>query len=155
MDEPRQVKLRLPENVAQYLEQWARAEDKPLATFVAEWVTSFAKGWLQPDQYEAFERGEKVDATRAIESERRGLTASAARSAVPQPMTQEPNSETAKLLKHAIYILTRLHVGMYAIPEKHGQMTTEQLREVFEMTRGSAREYMLGLDKHIAKTLED
>ena len=63
--------------------------------------------------------------------------------------------DTIKLLRHAIYILTRLHVGMYAIPEKHGQMTTEQLREVFEMTRGSAREYMLGLDKHIAKTLED
>jgi hypothetical protein len=70
MDEPRQIKFRLAENAAVAIEEWAASEGKPLATFIAQIATDFIKAHLSTGQLEAFERGEIISMSKAIESQR-------------------------------------------------------------------------------------
>ena len=56
------------------------------------------------------------------------------------------------LLRHLIYITSRTHVAVYAIPETAGIISTKQLREIYEGARTAGLEYMAELPERMAKT---
>jgi alpha-L-fucosidase len=55
------------------------------------------------------------------------------------------------LLRHLIYITSRTHVAVYAIPETAGTISTKQLREIYDGARTAGLEYMADLPQRMAK----
>ena len=55
------------------------------------------------------------------------------------------------LLRHLVYITSRTHVAVYAIPETAGTISTKQLREIYEGARIAGLEYMVDLPERMAK----
>jgi len=55
------------------------------------------------------------------------------------------------ILRHLIYITSRTHVAVYAIPETAGTISTKQLREIYEGARIAGLEYMADLPERMAK----
>ncbi len=55
------------------------------------------------------------------------------------------------LLRHLVYITSRTHVAVYAIPEIAGTISTKQLREIYEGARIAGLEYMADLPERMAK----
>jgi hypothetical protein len=55
------------------------------------------------------------------------------------------------LLRHLVYITSRTHVAVYAIPETARTISTEQLREIYEGARIAGLEYMADLSERMAK----
>ena len=55
------------------------------------------------------------------------------------------------LLRHLVYITSRTHVAVYAIPETAGTISTKQLREIYEGARIAGLEYMADLSERMAK----
>ena len=55
------------------------------------------------------------------------------------------------LLRHLVYITSRTHVAVYAIPETAGIISTKQLREIYEGARTAGLEYMANLPERMAK----
>ncbi len=60
-------------------------------------------------------------------------------------------SHIERLLRHLIYITSRSHVAVYAIPETAGTISTKQLREIYEGARIAGLEYMADLPERMAK----
>src|SRR5690348_1367523 len=56
------------------------------------------------------------------------------------------------LLRHLVYVASRTHVEVYAIPETAGTISTKQLREIYEGARTAGLEYMAELPERMAKT---
>ena len=65
------------------------------------------------------------------------------------PLT--PTPEIERLLRHLVYIASRTHVAVYAIPETAGTISTKQLREIYEGARIAGLEYMADLPERMAK----
>ena len=61
-------------------------------------------------------------------------------------------SQIERLLRHLVYITSRTHVAVYAIPETAGIISTKQLREIYEGARTAGLEYMAELPERMAKT---
>ena len=55
------------------------------------------------------------------------------------------------LLRHIVYILARLHNGMYMIPERQGALSTNSLEEIYAETARHAGTYLRELDERISK----
>ena len=55
------------------------------------------------------------------------------------------------ILRHLIYITSRTHVAVYAIPETAGTISTKQLREIYEGARITGLEYMADLPERMVK----
>ena len=55
------------------------------------------------------------------------------------------------LLRHLVYITSRTHVAVYAIPETAGTISTKQLREIYEGARITGLEYMADLPERMVK----
>jgi hypothetical protein len=55
------------------------------------------------------------------------------------------------LLRHLVYITSRTHVAVYAIPETAGTISTKQLREIYQDGRTAGLEYMADLPKRMAE----
>ncbi len=55
------------------------------------------------------------------------------------------------LLRHLVYITSRTHVAVYAIPETAGTISTKQLREIYEDARITGLEYMADLPERMVK----
>ncbi len=55
------------------------------------------------------------------------------------------------LLRHLVYITSRTHAAVYAIPETAGTIPTEQLREIYEDARIAGLEYIADLPVRMAK----
>ena len=55
------------------------------------------------------------------------------------------------LLRHLVYITSRTHVAVYAIPETAGTISTKQLREIYEGARIAGLEYMADLPERMVK----
>ena len=62
-----------------------------------------------------------------------------------------PTPEIERLLRHLVYIASRTHVAVYAIPEIAGTISTKQLREIYEGARIAGLEYMADLPERMAK----
>jgi mobilization protein NikA len=62
-----------------------------------------------------------------------------------------PTAEVERLLRHLVYIASRTHVAVYAIPEAAGTISTKQLREMYEGARTAGLEYMAELAERMAK----
>jgi hypothetical protein len=60
-------------------------------------------------------------------------------------------SHIERLLRHLVYVTSRTHVAVYAIPETAGTMSTKQLREIYEGARIAGLEYMADLSERMAK----
>ena len=60
-------------------------------------------------------------------------------------------SQIEGLLRHLVYITSRTHVAVYAIPEIAGIISTKQLREIYEGARTAGLEYMAELPERMAK----
>ena len=60
-------------------------------------------------------------------------------------------SQIERLLRHLVYITSRTHVTVYAIPEIAGIISTKQLREIYENARTAGLEYMAELPERMAK----
>jgi hypothetical protein len=60
-------------------------------------------------------------------------------------------SHIERLLRHLVYITSRTHVAVYAIPETGGTISTKQLREIYDGARSAGLEYMADLPERIAK----
>ena len=61
-----------------------------------------------------------------------------------------PTPEIERLLQHLVYIASRIHVAVYAIPETAGTISTRQLREIYDGARSAGLEYMSNLSERIA-----
>ena len=59
--------------------------------------------------------------------------------------------ELERLLRHLVYITSRTHVAVYAIPETAGTISTKQLREIYDDARTAGLEYMAELPERMAK----
>jgi hypothetical protein len=90
---PAEIRIRLADNVADLWTQYAASEGKSLPVYIAEWVTGVCRGHLYAEQFEAWERGEKVDVTRAIEAEKAGLIKQTGLGARPHQATPQAESE--------------------------------------------------------------
>jgi hypothetical protein len=55
------------------------------------------------------------------------------------------------LLRHIVYITSRTHVAVYAIPEAAGRLSTRRLREIYDDARSAGLEYMADLQERLAK----
>jgi hypothetical protein len=55
------------------------------------------------------------------------------------------------LLRHLVYVTSRTHVAVYAIPESAGTISTERLREIYEGARIAGLEYMADLPERMVK----
>src|SRR5258708_15807799 len=55
------------------------------------------------------------------------------------------------LLRHLVYITSRTHVAVYAIPETAGTISTKQLREIYEGARITCLEHMADLPERMVK----
>jgi hypothetical protein len=62
-----------------------------------------------------------------------------------------PTPEIERLLRHLVYIASRTHVAVYAIPEIAGTISTRQLREIYEGALTAGLEYMADLPERMAK----
>jgi len=60
-------------------------------------------------------------------------------------------SHIERLLRHLIYITSRTHVAVYAIPETAGTISTTQLREIYDGARTAGLEYKAELSERMAK----
>ncbi len=60
-------------------------------------------------------------------------------------------SHIERLLRHLVYITSRTHVAVYAIPETAGTISTKQLREMYEGARAAGLEYMADLAERMAE----
>ena len=60
-------------------------------------------------------------------------------------------SHIERLLRHLVYITSRTHVAVYAIPESAGTISSKQLREIYEGARTAGLEYMADLPERMAK----
>lgn len=56
-----------------------------------------------------------------------------------------------RLLRHLVYITSRTHVAVYAIPETAGTISTKQLRELYDDARTAGLEYLAELPERMAK----
>lgn len=65
--------------------------------------------------------------------------------------TAEAEADTTTLLRHIIYILARLHNGLYLIPDRQKILPTESLKEIYDETAKLACEYLRDLDQRIAR----
>ena len=59
--------------------------------------------------------------------------------------------ETVRLLRHLVYVASRTHVAVYAIPESAGTLSTKRLREIYDDARTAGLEYMADLPERMAK----
>ncbi len=55
------------------------------------------------------------------------------------------------LLRHLVYVTSRTHVAVYAIPQSAGTMSTERLREIYEGARIAGLEHMADLPERMVK----
>lgn len=60
-------------------------------------------------------------------------------------------SHIERLLRHLVYITSRIHVAVYALPEIAGTISSKQLREIYEGARTAGLEYMAELPERMAK----
>jgi len=67
------------------------------------------------------------------------------------PALTPTTSDIERLLRHLVYIASRTHVAVYAIPEAAGTISTKQLREMYEGARTAGLEYMAELAERMAK----
>jgi hypothetical protein len=63
--------------------------------------------------------------------------------------TSAPNLET--LLHYLMYMINRLHVAVFSIPEVAGTLSTEQLQTIYDSAGTEAVEWMNGLPEHMGK----
>ena len=73
-----------------------------------------------------------------------------ARSASTESNAEASLQRLEGLLRHLVYITSRTHVAVYAIPETAGTMSTKQLREIYEGARIAGLEYMADLPERMA-----
>jgi hypothetical protein len=102
-----------------------------------------------------------ADEVEAIESAAANLGVSRSeylRSRILSPASADADNNTEAtlrhlegLLRHLVYITSRTHVAVYAIPETAGTMSTKQLREIYEGARIAGLEYMADLPERMAK----
>ncbi len=102
-----------------------------------------------------------ADEVEAIESAAANLGVSRSeylRGRVLSPAGAEADNNTEALLRqlegllrHLVYITSRTHAAVYAIPETAGTIPTEQLREIYEDARIAGLEYIADLPVRMAK----
>jgi hypothetical protein len=59
-------------------------------------------------------------------------------------------SHIERLLRHLVYITSRTHVAVYAIPETAGTISTKQLREIYDGAQTAGLEYIADLPERMA-----
>jgi hypothetical protein len=70
--------------------------------------------------------------------------------AVPRSHETSPaNLET--LLHYLMYMINRLHIAVFSIPEVAGTLSTEQLETIYDSAGTEAVEWMNELPKHMGK----
>jgi replicative DNA helicase len=69
-----------------------------------------------------------------------------------QTPADAPTSNVEALLRHLIYIGSRIHIALYALHETAGTLSTAALQEVYEHAVSESLKYMVGLDDRITKT---
>ncbi len=62
-----------------------------------------------------------------------------------------PAGSFEALLRHLIFILTRLHVSVFAIAEAASTLSTEQLERVYDDALDEGLRYLAELPQHLAK----
>ncbi len=102
-----------------------------------------------------------ADEVEAIESAAANLGVSRSeylRGRVLSPAGAEADNNTEALLRHLegllrhlVYVTSRTHVAVYAIPESAGTISTERLREIYEGARIAGLEYMADLPERMVK----
>jgi hypothetical protein len=65
--------------------------------------------------------------------------------------SEASTNNLAPLIHHVIYMINRLHIAVFSIPEVAGTLSTEQLKEIYDSAVPEAVEWMPELPKHIAK----
>jgi alpha-L-fucosidase len=106
-----------------------------------------------------------ADEVEAIESAAANLGVSRSeylRSRVLSPAGADADNNTEallrhleRLLRHLVYITSRTHVAVCAIPETAGTISTKQLREMYDGARTASLEYMADLPERMAKAETD
>src|SRR5208283_958364 len=68
--------------------------------------------------------------------------------------TEEPPSQAnlEALLRHLIYMVSRTHIALYAIPETAGTLSTEALEKIHESVRIEGLKYLVDLNDVLAAT---
>jgi hypothetical protein len=62
-----------------------------------------------------------------------------------------PTADLEALIRYLIYMINRLHVAVFSIPEVAGTLSTEQLQTIYESAVTEAVQWMPELPKHMAK----
>jgi hypothetical protein len=70
--------------------------------------------------------------------------------AVPRSNETSP-ANLEPLIHHLIYMVNRLHIAVFSIPEVAGTLSTDQLRTIYDSAAPEAVEWMAELPKHMAK----
>jgi hypothetical protein len=60
------------------------------------------------------------------------------------------HADNVMLLRFIIFILQRIHSAIYMMPQAAGDLSIEQLREIYERTEAAGRNCMPGIDERIA-----
>ena len=59
--------------------------------------------------------------------------------------------DVERLLRHLVYITSRTHVAVYAIPETAETLSTKQLRTIYDDARSAGLEYIAELPERMRK----
>jgi hypothetical protein len=76
------------------------------------------------------------------------------RNRVLAPLSEAPAARFEALLRHAVYILQRIHTATYAIPERlaaDGFLSTETLTAIYQQSLHETLRYMTEFDEQVAK----
>jgi len=75
-----------------------------------------------------------------------------ARSKVVAAEEAPPQANVEALLRHLIYMASRIHIALYAIPQMAGTLSTKALKEIYEGTRSESVKYLAELSDVLAAT---
>jgi len=63
-----------------------------------------------------------------------------------------PTGNVEALLRHLIYMASRIHIALYAIPQTAGTLSIKVLKEIYEGTRSESVKYLVELSDVLAAT---
>jgi hypothetical protein len=107
------------------------------------------------------EKGQMIG-FRVTAKEREQLDAEAAQSGVSLTdyirrkvlATEEvpPRANLERLLRHVIYMASRIHIAVYAMHEMAGTLSKDELKKIYEGTRPASAKYLAELSDELTST---
>jgi hypothetical protein len=69
-----------------------------------------------------------------------------------QTLGDDPRDNVEGLLRHLIYMASRIHIALYTMNEIAGTLSVDQLKKIYEGTRRASAKYLAELSDELTST---